>query len=158
MIYTVVLNSKNNSGTSTIQTNRGTRYYNIDWSFLPQGKKYKVSFTFKSTRIQTTALTADTLIQLNVNFTGSPNTYVAVPTGGRNVSNLLGVIYVENVSDNTDQRYQALLTDNLPIFLNDRPSNNQFLVQMYGVGGVEYVTPNTAGLEYILTLLFEEMD
>lgn len=146
MIYTVVLNSRNyfsNGGNNSSIT------YGIDWSFLPQGKKYKVSFSFNSKR---GTFTADNVIQVYADFTGSPTTYEANGTVSQKVSNFLGVLHPELISSGNDSHLQAHSTDNTPIFINDRPSNNTFTIRLLDNTGTAY----NPAVDYLMVLSFEE--
>lgn len=150
MIYTVVLNST--KGTKLTTNNWSEISYGIDWSFLPQGRKYKVSFSFHSKK---GTFTGDNIVEVYADFTASPTTYEANGNAQQKITNMLGLIHPELVTVSTDVMLQANSTDNAPIFINDRPNNNFFTITLRTF----YETTSTKfniGTDYIMVLSFEE--
>lgn len=153
MIYTVLINSKTYQSTETPDPlNKGYLAFNIDWSFLPQGKKYKVGFALVSK--SSTLINSSSIIQLHANFTASPEVYFAQYSYQRIPTNFIGIVRSQNASTSaTDFRLDASFTDNAPIMIHDRPSNNAFVIRMYDVDGGAF----TFDMDYVLTLSFEEI-
>jgi hypothetical protein len=155
MNYTVLINSKTYQSTETPDpNNKGYLAFNIDWSFLPQGKKYKVGFALVSK--SSTLINSSNVIQLHANFTASPEVYFAQYSYQRIPTNFIGILKCDNVptATTTEYRLVASFTDNAPIMIHDRPSNNAFVIRMYDVDGAAF----TFDMDYVLTLSFEEIN
>lgn len=150
MIYTVVINSE--EAENTFATLNSANYF-IDWSFLPQQKKYKVSFSFTTMKGE---FDNDNISQIYIDFTASPNTYEISSSANtwRKTTNFLGLVHPVVNSGSLDSRLCASIIDNPPIYINGRPSNNKFSVKFYDMTKVLY----DPVVNYILTLSFEEMD
>lgn len=126
--YNVVINSLN-STLSTLGNDNSNKSYYIDWSArMPLGKYY-LSFTF--------------LAENNVvnNFQTIPVVYSDLVSSGSNSvlpealvyqnTNILGTLYPTSIHTPTDKCcFRADLTSNPPIYLNNRPFNNTFNVQV----------------------------
>jgi len=152
MIYTVILSSAINSSVA-VAGSRGNISYAIDWSFLPQGKKYKVSFSFQSATASLPIASNPTLIQLHVDFTASPLVYEGGSTIQQRNSNCLGFIFPGLGSGTTNiANYKASASDNDPIVINDRPSNNIFTVRLLNLGNIYALAQ-----DYFLKLTFTEI-
>lgn len=149
MIYTVVFNSTNYQSIATAG-NRGSITYGIDWSFLPQGKKYKVSFTFNSRQ---GTFTSSNALSLYADFTGSPLVYQAGSTIQKQTSNFLGLLFPVMVSANTDTHFVATSLDNSATMITDRPSNNLITIRLLDHTGATY----NLAVDYILSITFEEV-
>lgn len=151
MIYTVVIHSGQAYNIATAPSNALT--YVFDWSVLPQFKKYKLRFTFTSGLED---LLMDDIVQIVVDFTASPNTYEIdeINKNRRCASNQIGLAYPVYGYGAGNSRLYAGVNDNVPITLNDRPSNNMFTVKLYDLDDNPYAT--TIG--YVLTLSFEEIE
>ncbi len=149
MIYTVVFNSLQHQSMPTAN-NRGTVLYGIDWSFLPQGKKYKVTFSFNCKK---GTYTADNALQIYIDFTGSPNVYQANGIIQQSRSNFLGLLFPDMVSATTDVHFIATPHDNPPIMITDRPSNNVVTIRILDNTGASF----NLAVDYILVVNFEEV-
>lgn len=148
MIYTVVLNSTNYYSMESAG-NRSKISYAVDWSFLPQDKKFKVTTSFCSGK---DVLSGSGVLSLFVYFTASQQVFNADYQIAKYSSNFLSIIR-PNMLSTTDVIYSAVPSDNSPIYLCGRPSDNIFLVEIKTYGFVPYIL----GVDYIMTLTFEEV-
>ena len=78
MIYNLFLNSTSSHALTTSAANRGQRIYALDWSFLPQYKRYKITFRFVSKK---GSYTGDDNYIVTANFGPLFSSF----TGGKNV-------------------------------------------------------------------------
>lgn len=154
MIYTVILNSTNYSSIATAG-NRGNISYAVDWSFLPQGKKYKVSFSFQSATAALAIASNPSFIYLYADFTGSPLTYEGGSLIQQKTSNCLGLLFPGiGSSSTTIASYKASASENDSIVIADRPNNNTFSVRLLLANGNVYALAQ----DYALKLSFTELD
>jgi hypothetical protein len=157
MIYNLVLNSATNQYASAIlPSDMGQRVYGIDWSFLPENKNFKVTFSFLCKR-HTTAYSYQDIYMLAANF----GPMALVWEGSNKIqsknSMILGALRTTmgNAMVATDTVLCANYSDNPPFMLLGRPTNNLLEI---------WVWKNTAGTgsslptDYILTLSFEAVD
>ena len=145
--YNVVLNSIITIGASVSFNDVN---YAIDWSFLPE-QPYYVHFTYFG---EVNNLDGNKIASLYVDFGAPSNTYYCNLTTSSTTSQFMGILkpYVLGTSsfllaeDNT----------NPPIYLNSRPKNNQFHVQILDNELIPNVfTPTTGNLgAYIVHLRF----
>ncbi len=142
--YNVILQSAIGNGASVL-----SETYFYDWTRLPD-VPYKLTFSFNSSYLTPSAGT-NASIYLNLNQSYSD---VASAQGGTVVgyrSDFLGSLYVYNGI--TFAYLGADTTSNPSIYLDGRPRNNNFMVQILsGVDTVYAVAP----LSYQLILSFEE--
>jgi hypothetical protein len=160
MIYTVVLNSRN--ATNWVDAgSKANLTYSLDWSFLPAYHKYKVSFVFNTspyTASTPVAANRTPLLLVYGNFTAGPLVYETKATGaGYTASNFLGCVQPLTLSvANGDyvNRYYCQRSDNSFTFITDRPSNNNFSIELKQQNG------NTIDMraDYIMTVSFEDQD
>ena len=145
-IFNIVFNSDLATGTTV------NDYYFFDWSKLPN-VPYQVSFTFFSAFAATTATSvANVFVDLgcsNTFFAGSPN-------GDSSSSSMyLGSLKVSNISTNF---LACSENDNTPIYLRNRPTNNNVLVQIHrniNNQTTDYVSPPG---RYTLCLCFRALE
>lgn len=157
MIYNLFLNSTTNTPLtnyfSTIDAaNRGQRIYAVDWSFLPDNKKYKVTFRFSSSA---GTFTSNTLLFLTADLGPTPNSVTGGSLIRRNNNNILGILKVRQGTVATnDLSITNFPTNNEPVFLDNRPNNNFLEVKLQ-------TTPSTQfnlAVDYLMILSFEECD
>ncbi len=149
MSYTVILNSTEYYGSAP--ANIGSIQYAVDWSFMPKGKQYKVSFNF----IVGTGSLSLNMFLIYADFTGSPLVYEGGSTIQKDVSNCLGIAYTGLGSTTTTiSNYRVLAHENDPIVINDRPSNNVFTVRLVNVLG----NLTSISRAYQLILTFTEIE
>lgn len=157
--FNVVLNSFNCT-TATQANAANDKSYYIDWSArMPQGE-YNFSFTFQAegniiVNIPTIAVVYSDIVS------SSSNTILPQSTVYNN-TNILGVLYPTLTDFNAHVCYlKADRQSNPPIYLNNRPFNNEFRVQVQSndlvpIPWVDETTPTVAPLSaYILILHFE---
>lgn len=156
MIYNLFLNSTTdtpltNYYSAVSATNRGQRIYAVDWSFLPENKKYEVSFRFAT---KSSAFTANNLCYLTANF-GLTSTSVIAGSGVniRN-SNILGVLKPRPASSTAnDAQLSALPNDNEPVLILDRPRDNFVEIKIID----NTFSQLNLSVDYILILSFKEV-
>jgi len=143
--YSVII-STNNYVSSNATFN--SLNYAIDWSFLPH-QPYNVHFSYLG---GVNNLTGANIANLHINLGTNTKTFLA---GNKNTflnSDFIGVLkpYVLG----TNSFLLAEDNTNPPIFISDRPSNNDFTVNILNNDGTLF-TPATGNLsEYKLTLKF----
>lgn len=153
--YNLILNSAN----STNKTTNNDVIYYVDWGFLPNNTKLKVSFNFHSQDI--TDLLGDSITQLIAYLDGSPTTYTTVNnlmTYSQSLS--LGVLHPQQVAA-TGAAKNILQTDwfdNPNVFLQSKPTNNQLRIQLQTLAGATTAFTFAAGAQYILIIQFEEVE
>jgi hypothetical protein len=136
-IYNVQLNSVN---ATTVTTAYSNVTYNIDWAdLLPPNRRFKLTFACM------TGLNYgnnNTFPAITTNLLG--NTYKPATNGYQN-SYYLGhlrpipVIMPNSTSSATYSNYTASITDNVPIYLDNRPMNNILQVQISnGTGTTDF--------------------
>ena len=125
-IYNVQLNSAN---ATTVTTANSNLTYNIDWAdLLPPNRRFKLTFAFMSSLIYGNN---NSFPAITTNLLG--NTYRPA-TNGYQQSYYLGhlrpipVIFPNSTSFGTYNNYTASITDNAPIYLENRPRDNNLQV------------------------------
>lgn len=158
--YNLYLNSSKAlnfvAGTATSQNDLT---YNINWSFLPDNKKFKVSFNFHSQNI--TNLDGSDTTALMVYF-DSPNTYVPQSQIVGNGNFCIGILHPYTNTVNGNNRYilQTDYQDNPPIMLLNRPYNSNLRVELQTLqeSTATYAFEVATNSRYALILHFEEVD
>lgn len=151
MIYNLFLNSTVYHPLTTSATNRGQRIYGLDWSFLPQYKRYKITFRFVTKKA---SYTGDDNYVVTANFGPLFSSF----TGGKNVErkNNLNLGFLsprQGTTANTDLQLYALPSDNPPVSMNDRPSNNYIEILLVGMDGI---TQYNLTVDYLMIISFTE--
>lgn len=145
----VIINSRN--AYSTV-SNYGNIQYAIDWSFLEEGKKYNLSFTFYSEGISVNNLGTREAYFVSIPLTGSALSFSSGSIISKQSNNVIGIITSQTYSS-TNYRYIASCVDNPSFTIENRPSNNIFTVSVLNYSG-SIVNINS---DYVLTLTFEEI-
>jgi hypothetical protein len=159
--YNFLFDSTLNSGGA----NNKRRHYATNWaSVLPEGKKFKVSFTFCSESDSVVgSITFITVPVLRCNL-GQSSTYANLSTNSPafSTTNALGFLKLvplpsNNVAATADEGY--LLADrntNSPIYLEARPQNPMLEIEIHdGLTETNYASTIP---DYICTLHFEEYE
>jgi len=156
--FNVILNSFNCTAGTVANANNDKSYY-IDWSArLPQGV-YKFSFTFQAEgniviNIPTNALVYSDIVSSSSNMILPQSTVY-------NNTNILGVLYPVVTHPPTNVAYlKADRHSNPPIYLNNRPFNNEFRVQiqtndLVPIPWVDETATPVSISAYILIMQFE---
>lgn len=154
MIYNLFLNSTTNTPltnyvSAVSAANRGQRLYAVDWTFLPQNKKFKVSFKFVSRQL---VLTANSIYYVSANFT-QPTSVTAGSVVTRKPNTILGTLKPRRVSSDTDCQLTSNPDDNEPVYLLDRPANNFLEITILDTStALQY---NLAA-DYLMVLTFDD--
>ena len=156
-IFNVVLNSFNCTPGTVSNDNSDKNYY-VDWSArMPQGE-YKVSFTFRSEGNDLQNSTS--LPVVYADFLSSANTILPQSSVYSN-TNILGILYsaISDVSAHIGS-LRADLNTNPPVYMNNRPFNNEFEIQVLNNDNPPTKWLDEAGTpvavnNYILILHFE---
>ena len=149
-IYNIILESTVGTGLYN-----HTKTYYIDWGRLPQGE-YKVSFAFNSSEvILVNATIANIFIDLGQGF----NTFIAQDTTASSSyrSSYIGFLLATGTGDGNSLFCDA--TTNPPVYIDNRPTNNSFLVEIHrntAPFGQNYNDPQIG--DYTLVLSFEKQD
>lgn len=151
MIYTVILNSALRDPSSTV----ANAIYNFDWSnALPEGQ-YVLTWGFCSTNVSVT--TADTIL-LSADL-GQSNVFLCNNLTSKAQSSLIiGSALANEVGG--PSFYYGDKNTNGPIFLNNRPQNNQFNVRLLTTASVPVGWTDSVGAQmgnYILNLSFDKV-
>lgn len=147
-IYNIILTSDLGNGTNTLNE---TFFY--DWTQIPN-VPYKFTFTF----ISGIGLFANTSVPTIFIDLGQSNNKFAVGQNTSTInyrSNFVGSMYYYGSGVNL--QLSADLSTNPPIFLNSRPMNNSFLVEIHrniAPFSLDFTQPPVA---YTLVLNFEEL-
>lgn len=145
--YNIVLNSNLATGTPT------DALFNFDWSVLPD-RDYIVHYSYNSSNMN---IATGKVCLISSDIFSNSNTYFATGQGGRTASqssNILGIAYPYIYG-----AVSALHADDStapPIFLNGRPTMNQFAIQIKTADATPVSYPNL--LEWVLILQFEPVD
>lgn len=134
-IYNVILNSVNGTGTYNAQ-----KTYTFDWSVLPRGK-YQVHYSYvgKVNNIDGTKLA---LISLPL---GSSKTFTAGSSSGAQTTNFLGALSALVIQVGANSNWRADDSTNPPIYLDDRPYQSTFQVDILDGNGIPFIDA-TAGV------------
>ena len=145
-IYNVVLQSE--TGTGTTKSNESFFY---DWTQIPD-VPYHVTFSFMSATIALTS--AAQIASLYIDLSQSYNQLATGQTGTQSAyrGQFLGNLMYEGVAAN-NFLYAATNT-NPPTFLNGRPRNNNFVVEIHNSPTQDY---GPAPGIYCLVLSFQEI-
>lgn len=161
--FNVVLNTFN-STLETIANATSDKSYFIDWSArMPEGK-YKLSFTFISEGNEITNFATIPVVYSDI-VSSSSNTILPQATVYQNTQ-ILGTLYPTSIYRTTSSNvcsFRADLESNPPVYLNNRPFNNLFKVQIFNNNNPpvlyldEATAPATIGT-YMLILNFELLE
>jgi len=157
--YNVVVNS-NFCTTGTAGNANSDKSYYIDWtSIMPQGE-YELSFSFISEATDTiNALNNIPLVY--VDFLSQGNIDAVQPGFQATASQFLGMLYPTLIHQPTDSCIlRSEQQSNNPIFLVNRPFNNNFRVQILNnanppVAWVDDATIPNAPAPYVMNLNFK---
>ena len=147
-IYNVILTSDLGNGANTFNE---TFFY--DWTQMPN-VPYTVSFTF----ISGIGLFANTSVPTIFIDLGQSNSKFATPQNGSNINyryNFVGSMYYYGTGVNL--QLAADLSTNPPLFLNSRPVNNNFVVEIHRNIAPFSLDFTQAPVAYTLVLNFEEL-
>ena len=144
-IYNVILQSAIGNGASVL-----SKTYFYDWTRMPD-VPYKLTFSFNSSYLTPSASTnASIYTTLNQPYNDVATSQGTTAIGYR--SDFLGSLYVYVAI--TFAYLAADITTNPPVYLDGRPKNNNFMIQILsGVDTVYAVAP----VSYQLILSFEEL-
>ena len=148
--YNVIVNSA--SGTGAVNSQKK---YNFDWSVLPEGK-YEVRFSYISEINNCNGLR---MALLNVEL-GCSKVFTTGATIAAQTSNFLGNLVPLTIEvAPVDAIFRTDTTTNPPVFLDNRPFNQQFEVKVLDETGALYLDGAGADLApYVLTLSFDLME
>lgn len=151
-IYTISIGS----GTRIAGTPVNNAKYNIDWSILPEGKSFRVGFSFISSTVNITSYTSIALLQADL---GGTDVYRISSTGSTYTinSSTVGILTPHSLSTTTFLKGEAQA--NNKVFIKSRPNNNIFSVNIFTPSGV-FWTDNVGAIptSYVLILSLEEVD
>ena len=158
-IYRIVLNSDISPTTFV-----SSRQFFYDWSKLEQGS-YKCSFTFISGK-PTTSPNFIYVVNISLDL-GQSNVYFPRPTNTRadlGPPNYIGSLTHNNIDYDALDPYAdsaylfATLETNPPFYLQQRPTNNIFTVNMQTNTSPIFGFNSSLVGKYTLTLYLEKMD
>ena len=157
MIYNLFLNSYTNapltnyySAVSAVEY--AQRVFAVDWSFLPQDKKYNVSFKFAS---RSASLTNDSQVYVSANFLPSSTTLTGGSIVQQNNNNILGLLKVRAATTlgTGDMQYFANPLDNKPVSILGRPNDNFLEITLRNITGVQ---ATLTSIVWYMIISFEE--
>jgi hypothetical protein len=150
MIYNLILNK---SDIMASNSSNGKYVFAIDWTFLPEGKKYIMRWKFQCVG---SSARSNNNIRLNtLNFTNTLS-YVGGKGEYYGTNQSIGFKYIEN-SGFTNGLVSAVTCPeyNTPIMFMDRPSDNFLLYLTY----TYTITPNNPSFysdNFIIILSFDD--
>ena len=157
MIYNLFLNAYTNAPltnyySAVSATDYSQRVFAFAWSFLPNDKKFKVSFKFAS---MAATLTNSDQIYLTANFLPNSTTLAGSSVIQQLNTSLLGLLKVRAATpSNADMQYVSNPNDNLPVYLYGRPTNNFLEIILKTYAGAN---ANFANLIWYMVISFEEV-
>jgi hypothetical protein len=151
MSFSIFLNSVNGSGATSSST------YQINWNNINtndyQGK-YKLWFNFQTVGLGLTT-SASTVPYITTNIGATQDFYTANGNNGTANNRVLGYVYPA-WAHGANHTLSAMHTDNAPVILESKPSNNQFTVNLYNMSGTAFT--DIDAVEYYLVLYFEKYE
>ena len=151
-IYTISIGS----GTRIAGTAVNNAKYNIDWSILPAGKSFKLSFSFISTTVNVTSYTSIALLQADL---GGTDVYRISSIGSSYTinSSTVGILTPHSLSTTTFLKGEAQANNN--VFIKSRPTSNVLSVSIFTTAG-GFWTDNVGAMpaSYVLLISLEEVD
>jgi len=157
--YNIVVNS-NFCTTETAGNANSDKSYYIDWtSIMPQGE-YELSFSFISEATDTINVYGNIAL-LYVDFLSQGNINAVQPKFQATASQFLGMLFPTILHQATDSAtLRSEQQSNNPIFLINRPFNNNFRVQILNnanppVDWVDDATIPNAPAPYVMNLHFK---
>jgi hypothetical protein len=151
MSFSVFLNSVNGSGATSSST------YQINWDNINtndyQGK-YKLSFNFHSVGAGLTT-SASKVPYITTDIGATQDFYTANGNNGTANNRVLGYVFPVGAYG-ANHALSATNTDNAPVILESKPSNNQFTVNLYSNSGTAFT--DIDAVEYYLVLYFEKYE
>ena len=144
--YTVSFDS-----TSSLSgTNNSNRSFVTNWdSILPEGKEFKVSFSYMSAA---TVVANGVIMALHVNV--GQTTAFAASGGPLASTRFMGYLLIG--SDNVSEYYYATTTTNHPMYIKSRPPSSTTEISLeQGLTQTNYALPVPS--DYVLTIFFEEL-
>lgn len=159
MIYKVDLDSNVFFSSLTGTGLHSHRVYAIDWSFLPENKKFKMTFKIQSrTRTSGGGYNATfNSVRVKCNFQGifDQNINAGNLTSKQN-NDFIGLIVIKRSSNTlNDNQIRTFPHHNPPVFLNVRPSGSFITIDLININGLRNTFINSS---YLMTLYFEEID
>jgi len=151
MSFSVFLNSVNGSGATSSST------YQINWDNINtngyQGK-YKLYFNFNTVGLGLTT-SASTIPYITTDIGATQDFYTAGGNNGTANNRVLGYV-APSWAHGVNHTLSANHTDNAPVILESKPSNNQFTVNIYNNSGTAFT--DIDAVEYYLVLYFEKYE
>lgn len=158
MIYTLNLDSTIYFSSLTGSNNYGHRVYAVDWSFLPENKKFKMTFKLQSKRRSSLGYNAGAnIIRVRCNLNGLFNQNI---NGGYNVNksnnDFIGLMVIKRSSEGSnDNQLRTFPHHNPPTFLSGRPTGNFITIETLNNTGIR-----NSGITgpYLMSLYFEVVE
>lgn len=158
MKYQVNLDGDNYFSTLTSDTNYSHRVYAIDWSFLPDNKKFKMTFNFQTKARTVNGFNAGAnIIRLRCSFEGKFQQNINGSNQASKQSNdFIGCVVIKRASNTTnDNHILTLPHHNPPTFLPSKPTGNFITVET--INNTDIRNTGLTG-SYLMTLFFEALD
>lgn len=150
MIYNLVLRSS--TGTQ-VNGDNSSMNYNVNWGFLQENKKYKLSWSFQSRNYA--SLTGDSQYLLYIDtFLNQVYETTSTSTGYLN-SKCLGIIHPETFDKSGSQGLilSAKCYDNPYVVMNGISGN----ILNVSIKNIDGTIPNISTTQYVIILSFEEI-
>jgi hypothetical protein len=130
-------------------TTAGEVFY-YDWSQLPQGA-YKVTFVF----VGAIATLTNTTIA-NIFCDLGQNSQIVSASNQSYRTGFLGAL--QFTTSDADGSLYATLTNNIPIYLNQRPTNNRVFIEIHANTGTFETNYAPVSGKYTLSMCFELLE
>ena len=149
MSFTLLLES--DAGTKGIGGLTSSISYNFNWSILPNDFPYEMTFSFASS--DAGALTASSQYEIRISGLNAVSRAYA-PTAKAVAGSTTCVGLVRPTSVNSTHFLSSTYQDNPPVFLLERPSGNNFSVDIISIDGV---TTPAFNMKWALILFFKKV-
>jgi len=149
MSFTLLLES--DAGTKGVGGITSTVSYNFNWSILPNDFPYEMTFSFASADAGT--LTAGSQYEIRISgLNAVPRAYAPTSKAVAGSTTCVGLIRPSSVG--TTYYLSSTYQDNPPVYLLERPSGNNFSVDIISIDGV---TTPAYNMKWALILFFKKV-
>ena len=155
MSYNLYINSTVYHDSTISAANVSQRVYAVDWTFLPNNTKFKVTFKFATGRGQ---LNPDNTGYIVMNLNNSSNVTSSTSLVEYQSTNMIGFFMPvrgsprSNLGVPSDIWMSSNPDDNPPVSMNDRPSNNYIEILLLAMDGTQY----NLTVDYLMIISFTE--
>jgi len=130
--------------------NNNKRTYYVDWTFLPENTRFKVTFSYMSVAGGVDGLQYVCSVLANL---GTTSNFYANSIGNVPTQYLGSLKCATQTTSASNGYFYADQTSNVPVWIEQRPTQNVLEIQIHqGLNGVNFASPVPPN--YVLTLCF----